>query len=665
MWVEEEVIHETRGPTFEDLAIDPDLDDVDRVVRYATCAVQLQRLVHVRMLSDTARKTGFETAKQRLFPLVESISLDQESIIRENLASELGSLCEFCADQTSTEAYNVMIRVLLPVFRRLVMDRTPVVRESASVNLIQVATYIKEDDLMEHVLSIVLELAHSEEEDDENTAFRITAAGLLNGLAKRFGPDLCQQFVIPEMISLSEDEEYKVRRAVALSMDKIFCVARNCKERLLPAFIRLAGDPVWGVRKACADSLALVAEQLDEETRAKELVQLSNDFATDPSKWVRSALSQRLGRFIASLPADKVPDILVQRFIDMANIEHDKECWINLGTPSRTSATVRGGNKRLSLGTRASPDISSTSPKGFINNILYCCAFNLPAVVLKLGPERWEELRPTFHTLIHCEHVLVRKTLAYSLHEIAKILGPEVTERHVLIVAETILNDVDEVKFGFVQSLVSFFAVLSEPNRAQHINILVEIYKDASGETVVDYANEYDTNSRTLENLILSVAAKKWRFRLALAKQMPQFVHIVDAETLSNTIVPLATKLLNDDVETVRRSCASMVGPCLTKLSSIRGQEAYKSFQQTVLSFATSERWCERQEFLNIYAHLSGTEYACEITPKFSEALSALANDPIANVRIHLATILKDLDREEDLACRLRSDTEKDVRDIL
>jgi len=37
-------------PTFEDLAIDPSLSDVERVVRYATGTVELQRLVHVMML---------------------------------------------------------------------------------------------------------------------------------------------------------------------------------------------------------------------------------------------------------------------------------------------------------------------------------------------------------------------------------------------------------------------------------------------------------------------------------------------------------------------------------------------------------------------------------------------------------------------------------------
>lgn len=37
------------GPTFEDLSIDDDLSQLDRVVRYSASAIALQRLVHVKV----------------------------------------------------------------------------------------------------------------------------------------------------------------------------------------------------------------------------------------------------------------------------------------------------------------------------------------------------------------------------------------------------------------------------------------------------------------------------------------------------------------------------------------------------------------------------------------------------------------------------------------
>lgn len=47
------------GPTFEDLAIDDSLSDLERVAKYACSNIALQRVIHVKMLQDTARSVGY------------------------------------------------------------------------------------------------------------------------------------------------------------------------------------------------------------------------------------------------------------------------------------------------------------------------------------------------------------------------------------------------------------------------------------------------------------------------------------------------------------------------------------------------------------------------------------------------------------------------------
>lgn len=44
---------------FEDLTIDDDLPLLDRVVRYCRSGIALQRLVHVKMLAETAETVGY------------------------------------------------------------------------------------------------------------------------------------------------------------------------------------------------------------------------------------------------------------------------------------------------------------------------------------------------------------------------------------------------------------------------------------------------------------------------------------------------------------------------------------------------------------------------------------------------------------------------------
>jgi len=45
-------------PSFDDLLFDDTLDDLERIGRYATSAIALQRLVHVRLVGETARAVG-------------------------------------------------------------------------------------------------------------------------------------------------------------------------------------------------------------------------------------------------------------------------------------------------------------------------------------------------------------------------------------------------------------------------------------------------------------------------------------------------------------------------------------------------------------------------------------------------------------------------------
>jgi hypothetical protein len=70
---------EARGPVaadeddavrFEDLTVDDDLPIIERIVRYAGSQIALQRLVHVKMLAETAELAGYVVFTVLLFLLV-------------------------------------------------------------------------------------------------------------------------------------------------------------------------------------------------------------------------------------------------------------------------------------------------------------------------------------------------------------------------------------------------------------------------------------------------------------------------------------------------------------------------------------------------------------------------------------------------------------------
>ena len=95
-----------------------------------------------------------------------------------------------------------------------------------------------------------------------------------------------------------------------------------------------------------------------------------------------------------------------------------------------------------------------------VDDVLYHCAFNFPAVLLTLGKEQWPELKGIYEKLVIDYRTKIRKTLAYSLFEIARILGPEIAETELVSVLFHFLKDIDSVKEGVLVTLPEFLGCL-------------------------------------------------------------------------------------------------------------------------------------------------------------------------------------------------------------
>lgn len=95
------------------------------------------------------------------------------------------------------------------------------------------------------------------------------------------------------------------------------------------------------------------------------------------------------------------------------------------------------------------------------NEVPFHCAYNFPAVLLTLGIKNWPKLKPVYESLVKDSRIKVRRTLSFSLHEIAKILGPELTEKELIPVLAHFMRDNDDVKEGVVENLPKFLLVLT------------------------------------------------------------------------------------------------------------------------------------------------------------------------------------------------------------
>lgn len=159
------------------------------------------------------------------------------------------------------------------------------------------------------------------------------------------------------------------------------------------------------------------------------------------------------------------------------------------------------------------------------------CAFNFPAVVVTVGRDKWDMLEGAYVVLVKDVHWKVRKSLAYSLHEIANVVGTEITERTLTQAFELFLKDLDEVKIGIVSHLAEFLRVLSEPMRVKYL------------QTICQLPHETDN----------------WRIRKAIARQLGALAQLFSAELVRTNILELVYSLFDDPFAEVRKSAIASV----------------------------------------------------------------------------------------------------------
>ena len=132
-------------------------------------------------------------------------------------------------------------------------------------------------------------------------------------------------------------------------MAKVFRVVSSeiIEERLLPAFERLAGDNIWGVRKACAESLADISNECNSMQQLKFLVRIQQALQSDTSKWVRASAQQRLGYFITSAKAAEMVEVCLEAYISIFNQDKSRDSQLYATNPEALDDSQRLDSAQL------------------------------------------------------------------------------------------------------------------------------------------------------------------------------------------------------------------------------------------------------------------------------------------------------------------------------
>eukprot|EP01128_Nolandella_sp_AFSM9_P009763 TRINITY_DN640_c0_g2_i1.p1 TRINITY_DN640_c0_g2~~TRINITY_DN640_c0_g2_i1.p1 ORF type:complete len:840 (-),score=221.90 TRINITY_DN640_c0_g2_i1:103-2340(-) len=573
---------------------------LDRVLEYLKSDVLLHSLYLVRELSENARQIGYQETCTHLLPVLAQFSRDDRIVIRQTLGEQLPLFAEYLSGAEG--GYEKILQFILPVFHALLVDESDKVREQVDASLPKLALLLKPEDFENHLFPLVSHLALDTSEEEH----RVSAAEHLNELAPIIGASNVERFVLPHVVILGGDDMFRVRKAVASNLNNIASQlgTSGCTEKLLPLFLKLGKDDIWGVRKACADSLVAISASVLPGNRLNDLVPMFTGWVEDTSRWVRSACFQALGPFIATFSSEgeSVPDFLLEKYKSMAVF-------------------------------------NPTTSFGDSDYVQYC-AFNFPAVLLTVGADRWTDLQSTFYTLSSDAQWKVRKTLSYSLHEVAKLLGEKVTEEQLLSTFELFLRDLSDVKIGVITHFSQILKVLSPEKRKQYFSVLEEIQH----------------------------APGSWRLRLLISQQLGDLATFFDAETVQAELVPFVHALLDDPVASVRKSPLSGLSNIAKALVPL--PEKRIEFLTNLKSLYTQTEFQKRLIFTKVCLALAGELEEDEYEDYFLTPLFTLVNDAVPNIRFSVAKVLIELAQKDsfkedsrfaDAVAKLKADGDRDV----
>uniref|UniRef100_A0A668AC18 Uncharacterized protein n=1 Tax=Myripristis murdjan TaxID=586833 RepID=A0A668AC18_9TELE len=282
------------------------------------------------------------------------------------------------------------------------------------------------------------------------------------------------------------------------------------------------------------------------------------------------------------------------------------------------------------------------------------CAFSLPGVALTLGRQNWHCLKDTYETLATDVQWKVRRTLAFSIHELAVILGDQLTAADLVPIFNGFLKDLDEVRIGVLKHLYDFLKLLHADKRREYLYQLQEFM-------VTD-------NSRN------------WRFRYELAEQLILIIELYSHYDVYDYLRQIALTLCSDKVSEVRWISYKLVVEILQKLYACGAHDLGLNFiNELIVRFCHCPKWVGRQAFAFICQAI--VEEECMPMEQFAQhllpSLLSLSSDPVANVRVLVAKALRQSvmekgklsepgcgysDELEETVMALQSDKDRDVR---
>ena len=230
----------------------------------------------------------------------------------------------------------------------------------------------------------------------------------------------------------------------------------------------------------------------------------------------------------------------------------------------------------------------------------YQCAFNFPAVAFALQKDKWHKISKIYKLLTASQDPKIRQTLASSVHEIAKIVGREITERELVPVFRSYSDDSNiKVQENLFHNMSEFIYLLSPEDR--------------------DFCLGYILDHITSE--------LDWKLKLVLISQLIKVCEFIDVSRHFDKLTTVCMNLCCDGFWQIRKKSIALFPLVFLGLDSSKKH----LFIEMIDKLFHSPRSSHRKTFVLIAFEM---KKVLEQDFYFEEKLECLENDPVFDVRL-------------------------------
>ncbi|KAF7338382.1 hypothetical protein MVEN_02063900 [Mycena venus] len=458
-------------------------------------------------------------------------------------------------------------------------------------------------------------------EGDQASVGRLSSMSLMAAVTANGGcfDENTQHAFVREVERVSHDPVYWVRREASYALGALAKVVPDevVLLSLIPLFDTLRRDSQWHVRHSALYALPGILSRLSPAQRRTLALDTIIPLSTDESQPVRSGALESLGEVLYTFHEDDggPPEELVRLFLGRREDRRVRDGQQAAQDRDQILSSLFGRpqSQRPVTSKTESPLTSFyTDPARPL-----ICAFNYPAVALTLGRARWGELRETYLEIAENREVAVRRTLAASLGELAKILGEDHAERDLLGVWwDAVRSEEEEVREKALECVEVFAAALGKEPRIAVVTGLLTIWDEG--------------------------VFRGWRERKGIAKALTGLVGSVGRD-IPAVLRGLLRKALEDGVAAVREAAISAL-PRLWSMFADQPAELAE-LRENIRTLSQSELYRQRMTFVACFQALivEAPDNKPFITSEDAlwSAVIPLADDAVVGVRIGIARLAR------------------------